>query len=241
MDLQGARPRSRSSPPPGSQRGSRAGAALALAFVGWNPLLALHFAGGGHNDAWMAALVVGALAAAAAGPEEPRRRCVGARDPRQVGRDRLPAAARARGAGDGPLASRTLGFAAAAAVVVALASWRYGLAWLGAFGPLARNANEETRFAIPHRLEQLGVPHWLAIARARTRVRRRATRGSLREAWRGRARLGLAAALLLLTVPYLAPWYAAWTIPLAAAEEDEPARILGFALTVYLLPQTVPL
>lgn len=30
---------------------------FACAFVGWNPLLALHFAGGGHNDAWMAALV----------------------------------------------------------------------------------------------------------------------------------------------------------------------------------------
>jgi hypothetical protein len=39
--------------------------AFAFAFVGWNPLLALHFAGGGHNDAWVAVLVVGALAAAA--------------------------------------------------------------------------------------------------------------------------------------------------------------------------------
>ena len=34
----------------------------AAAFVGWNPLLALHFAGGGHNDAWMMALFLGALA-----------------------------------------------------------------------------------------------------------------------------------------------------------------------------------
>ena len=41
--------------------------ALALAFVGWNPLLAVHFAGGGHNDALLALLVVGALAAGAAG------------------------------------------------------------------------------------------------------------------------------------------------------------------------------
>src|SRR2546426_6197670 len=40
---------------------------LAGAFVGWNPLLAVHFAGGGHNDVWIAALVLGALAAGAVG------------------------------------------------------------------------------------------------------------------------------------------------------------------------------
>src|SRR5262249_14851005 len=41
--------------------------AFAVAFVGWNPLLALQFAGGGHNDAWIAALVLAALAFAVAG------------------------------------------------------------------------------------------------------------------------------------------------------------------------------
>lgn len=44
--------------------------AFAAAFVGWNPLLALHFAGGGHNDAWMAALVLGALALGTSGRRE---------------------------------------------------------------------------------------------------------------------------------------------------------------------------
>src|SRR3954467_5793660 len=46
----------------------------ALAFVGWNPIVALHAAGGGHNDAWIAALMTGALALAAAG----RRQWAGA-------------------------------------------------------------------------------------------------------------------------------------------------------------------
>src|SRR5204863_4620255 len=41
--------------------------AFAAAFVGWNPLLAVHFAGGGHNDAWMMAFVLAALAAAMVG------------------------------------------------------------------------------------------------------------------------------------------------------------------------------
>src|SRR5207247_7191904 len=35
--------------------------ALAAAVVGWNPLLALQSAGGGHNDVWMMALVLAAL------------------------------------------------------------------------------------------------------------------------------------------------------------------------------------
>ena len=48
--------------------------ALALVLVGWNPAMALDFAGGGHNDAWMAALVVAALALAASG----RRQLAGA-------------------------------------------------------------------------------------------------------------------------------------------------------------------
>ena len=38
--------------------------AFAAAFVGWNPLLAVHFAGGGHNDAWMMASCWGAPLAA---------------------------------------------------------------------------------------------------------------------------------------------------------------------------------
>ncbi len=35
---------------------------FAVAFIGWNPLLAVHFGGGGHNDAAAVALVSGALA-----------------------------------------------------------------------------------------------------------------------------------------------------------------------------------
>ena len=46
------------------------------------------------------------------------------------------------------------GFAAAALVVVGLATWRYGLDWLRAFRLLARNAESQTSYALPHRLEQ---------------------------------------------------------------------------------------
>src|SRR5207237_406566 len=40
---------------------------FAAAFVGWSPLLALHFAGGGHNDVLMMLFVLAALAAGRAG------------------------------------------------------------------------------------------------------------------------------------------------------------------------------
>ena len=40
---------------------------FAAAFVGWNPLLAIHFAGGGHNDALMLALVLSGLVFAGSG------------------------------------------------------------------------------------------------------------------------------------------------------------------------------
>lgn len=213
--------------------------AFAAAFVGWNPFLALHFAGGGHNDAWMAVCVLGALA-------------LGRRDHRQWAGASWAAAifikwvaavflplraleARASGRRVGHL-----GFALAALAVVAVASFEFGRHWLGAFGPLARNANKETQFALPHRLKELGVPHELALAlfAAAFAV---AYAWLARQAWRGRARLGLAAGLLLCASPYLVPWYVVWAVPVAAVEEDPPAQWLALALCAYLLRQRVPL
>jgi hypothetical protein len=213
--------------------------ALALAFVGWNPLLAVHFAGGGHNDALVALLLVGVLAASASG----RRQLAGvawvlAAAVKWVPLLLFPLRAlesRARGRSVGHL-----GFAAAAIVVVAAATWRYGTGWLHAFGPLARNANHETRWSIPHRLEQFGVPHAAALAIVAVAF---ALAYALlaHEAWRGRARLGLATCAILLALPYLVVWYLVWALPLAAAEDDEAAGLLSLALCAYLLRQTVPL
>ena len=213
--------------------------AFAAAFVGWNPLLAIHFAGGGHNDAWMAALVLGALALGASG----RRQLAGvawavALFVKWVPVVLLPLRAieaRATGRRVGHL-----GLACAFVAIALLATLRYGRDWLGALGPLARNANQETSFAIPHRLTQLGLPREVAwtLAGAAFAV---GYGWLVREAMRGRARLGLAAGLLLLTVPYLAPWYTAWAVPLAAAEDDRAAQLVALVLTAYLLRQTVPL
>jgi len=203
--------------------------ALAAAFVGWNPLLAVHLAGGGHNDAWVGALLLAALAMQAAGVAWAFGAAV-----KWVPLVLLPlhALQARRRAGVGA-------FAVATASVAALATWRYGFAWLDAFGPLADNARQTTSYALPHRLSQLGVSEGAAIALF----------AALfvfvylvlaREAWRGRARLALASIALLACAPYVTPWYLAWVVPLAAIEEDKLARGLALAFTAYLLPQTIP-
>jgi alpha-1,6-mannosyltransferase len=215
----------------------RLGGAFAGAFVGWNPVVAVHAAGGGHNDAWVGALVLGALVLAAG----PRRRLAGvawavATLVKWVPLVLLPLRA---------LEARTRGrrvshvaFAATAAVVVAVATLVYGIAWVESFGPLARNADEMTSYALPSRLIDLGVPKVAALVAA----------GALFlgvyvwlvvQAQRGRARLALAAGLLVVCSPYVAPWYLAWVVPLAAVEEDRAGRALALALSAYVLPQTI--
>jgi alpha-1,6-mannosyltransferase len=212
---------------------------FAWAFVGWNPLLALHFAGGGHNDAWMAALVLAALALVAVG----RGRLGGAVWALAIAVKWVPLvllplhalAERRRGQ-----RLAYAGLAAAALAIASVATWRYGLAWVGALGPLAGNAGEGTSFALPRRLETIGVPYGLAVGLL-VAAFAAAYFLLVREAWRGRARLGLAAALFLLATPYLVAWYVVWAVPLAAAEDDRLAQMLALGLSAYLLSQAVPL
>jgi alpha-1,6-mannosyltransferase len=212
---------------------------LAVAFVGWNPVLAVHLAGGGHNDALLGALLMAALALSASR----RLQAAGAMWALAVLVKWVPLlflglrAVEARATGR-PTAHR--GFAITFAVVLGLGTWRYGLHWAEAAVPLASNAALETSYAIPHRLEQLGAPHAVAVALAAA-----AFVGGVvwlvGEARRGRARLGLAACLVLVTTPYLAVWYLGWAVPLAGADDDDVAKAAALALTAYLLPQTIPL
>jgi alpha-1,6-mannosyltransferase len=205
--------------------------AFAAAFVGWNPLLAVSSAGGGHNDALMLALILGALALAA------RRRDISA-----GGLWMLAAAVKAPALFLLPLqlvraSSRfwagcvLAGIAGAFAATVA-----FGSGWLGSLGRLAPN---ESRYAIPARIEQLGVPDGAAHGLAAVALGIGAL-WLLRQARQGRPRLALGACLLLLTSPWLLPWYATWPVALAAVEEDAEAQVLALGLAAYLLPDRVP-
>ena len=223
-------------------RGSRPQPAFAAAFVGWNPLLAVHFAGGGHNDAWMMAFVLGGARARGLREARARRRRLGGGDRDQVGAAPLPAAPAARGAQHRP-PGRPPGLRRCAAIViVALATWRYGLSWIGAAGPLATNlAEDRAWYAIPVRIASLGAARGRGRARCSPPASCVAYAWLLREAWRGRARLALTAGLLLVCTSWLVPWYAVWAVPLAAVEEDRTARMLALALSAYLLRDAVPI
>ena len=213
--------------------------ALAAAFVGWNPILAIHLAGGGHNDAWIGLLVLGALALAASR----RATAAGTSWIAAIAVKWVPLVFLALHLLEARARRQRLGLAGllgGAAAVAAVASWRYGWRWLGALAPLADNARLETRYALPHRLESTGLPRDVALGLAVTVLA-----GGLmllaRHAARGRARHALAACLLLVTTPYLAVWYLGWAVPLAAADDDDRlARVGVLALCAYLLPQTIP-
>jgi hypothetical protein len=213
--------------------------AAAVAFVGWNPVVAIHSAGGGHNDA----LVGGLAALAVALALRRRHELAGAAWVLAVLVKWVPLvflllASVAERARRRPVGVR--GIALTAAVLGVLSTLAFGLDWLRAAGPLAANATRETSYALPARLEQLGLPHGLALGLAIAGF----AVGLLalaREATRGQARLGLAACLVLSTTPYLAVWYLAWAVPLAGADDDRAARLVALALTAYLLPQTIPL
>ena len=214
--------------------------AFAAAFVGWNPVLAIHSAGGGHNDALVGGLAATAVALAA----HRRASWSGGAWALAAFVKWVPVvffalavlAARARGRPTG-----AAGFAVTALVAGALATWRYGLDWLGALGPLADDAVRRTSYALPSRLDQVGVPYGVALALSLALLAL-GLAWLARDASRGRLRLGRSACLGLATTPYLAVWYLAWAVPLAAPEDDDrAARLAALALTAYLLPQTIPL
>jgi hypothetical protein len=204
--------------------------AFAAAFVGWNPMLAVSFAGGGHNDALMLVLMLGALALAS------RRR-----DAAAGGLWMLAAAVKAPALFLLPLQlvrSRRHFWAGCVVAGIAgslAATLVFGSNWL----TIGRLGHNEARYAIPVRLEQLGVPDRGAhlIAAAALVV---GGLWLLRQALQGRTRLALGACLLVLTTPWLLPWYATWPVVLAAVEEDAAAQVLALAIAAYLLPARVP-
>ena len=211
--------------------------AFAVAFVGWNPLLAIDFAGGGHNDVLMVALVLAALVLAAIG--RGRLSSVAWASSiyvKWVSVLLLPLHLLAEHAAGRRVAWRSLTAALAAGALIATAG--FGLHWAAAATPLAHTAAHGSRFAISGRLQSLGLPRWAALTLIATAFVV-AYALLLRSAARGRARLGLASGLLLLAAPYVVSWYTVWAVPLAAAEDDAAAQLLSLGLCAYLLQQGI--
>ncbi len=206
----------------------RTRSAAAVAFLGWSPLLALHFAGGGHSDAVMMALVLAAVAAGTSGLGGALWPVASAFKPfppilvpLELAKRRLDVGAR-----------WWIGLVASSAAVTVIATAFFGTAWIRA---ATVGAHEASPLGGVHWLVQLGLTHRNAVLGAAA-VFLIVYAALLRDAWRrGRARLSLAASALCLTSSLLRPWYALWPVALAALEEDAFAAVVAYALSGYLL------
>ena len=207
--------------------------AFAAAFVGWNPLIALHHAGGAHNDAWMMAFVVAGIALAVRG----RAQLGGAAWAAGLAVKWFPIVLlplELVGSRRGARPFGVLGFLAGGAALAVVATVRFGVDWPRALVPIGNQAQRWNSLSLVHHLTQLGIPGRPATA-ALALLFALAYLWLLREAWRGRVRLALASGLFALSLAWLAPWYATWAIALAAVEEDRAARWLALGLTVYFV------
>ena len=223
--------RSRSPGPPGTRptlppwtfKALAAAAGLAAAFLaaGWHgagssrsPSRAgirssPHLAGGGHNDAWLAALLLAALALGLSVP--PRRSLAGAAWALAIAVKWVPVVFLALVAitrGPSRPAVGVRGFAVTAVIVALLATAQYGSTGQAAADAGGqRRAGDELRASRPGRATRCLRTRPLVLFAAGFVVGlallARAARG-------GRLLLGRAALLVLLTTPYLAVWYLAW-------------------------------
>lgn len=207
----------------------RTRSAAAVALLGWSPLIALHYAGGGHNDAWMTALLVLAVAV----PSSAR---AGAAWPLAAGFKAVPAILLPL-----ELAARRLqrprrwwlAFAVAALAILVGATLAWGPHWITAS---LSSAHQTSPLGGVHWLTELGLRHRYAVLLGGLAFAAFYL-ALLRAAWRtGRARLSLAATALLLTSSLLRPWYALWPLGLAAVEEEDGlAAVAALALCAYVL------
>jgi hypothetical protein len=210
--------------------------AFAAAFVGWNPLLALHFAGGGHNDATMMALVLGGALLLRAG-----RTVIGtavwtagiaikwilaAFLPLEwAARRRLPSIKQA-----------AAGFVVLAAISFAV--WH--IDWLRSITGLRNRENLVSSTSVAWWLSQHVGGSAIRWAHVVVAVFLALYLVLLVHAWRRRrARVGLAAGLLVAATSFLGPWYAVWSVSLSAVEEDVAAWWLSVGLTAWLLRDAV--
>jgi Glycosyltransferase family 87 len=132
------------------------------------------------------------------------------------------------------------GFAVVSAALALFTLWHYGSSRTSVRESISNQVNQLSSISMPYWLTQLGVPQRLATVLLAV-VFLGAYAWLARQAWRGRARLGLCAGLFLLAVPWLQPWYVLWPVSLAAVDDDSAARLLAVALTAYFLRDPLPL
>ncbi len=206
----------------------RTRSAAAVALLGWSPLVALHFAGGGHSDALLMVFTVLAIALgtrAAGGASWPLAAMFKAIPavllPLDLARTRFRRPRRF-----------WIGLVASTVVLTAAAVAAFGTGWLSTS---VIGAHGSSGMGGVHFITQTGLRHRYAVVIGAL-VFAGVYLVLFREAWqRGRPHLGLAAAALCMCSSLLRPWYGLWPLALAATEGDGISEAAAYALSAYLL------
>jgi hypothetical protein len=204
----------------------RTRSAASVALLGWSPLVAFHFAGGGHQDAVLTLALVGALAVGPTlwgGALWPVAGLVKAVPvvvlPLELARRRL----------DVPRAF-WVGLVGAAVLLAVVATGVFGTGWLTASTIAAHGTSP---IGGVHFLTETGLRHRYAVVIGGL-VFIAVYAVLLREAWvRGRPHLGFALVALCMCSSLLRPWYAVWPLAVSAFEEDGLSMVAAFALAAY--------
>lgn len=205
----------------------RTRSATGVALLGWSPVVALHFAGGGHSDAFLVLFLAGAVAftgratGGAAWPLATMFKAVPAvLLPLELARIRLRA----------PRAF-WIALVGSAVFLGALATALFGTGWASTS---ALSVHGTSPIGGVHFLTEAGLRHRYAVV-AGALVFAVAYVALLRVAWvRGRSHLGLAAVALCMCSSLLRPWYALWPLALAAVEEDGVSQVAAYSLAAYV-------
>ncbi len=202
--------------------------ARSVAFLGWNPLIALHYAGAGHNDAWMTVALVAAVAARGS-PAGGLAWTLGSGFkpvpaillPLELARARLRLPLRF-----------WVGLVGSGIAFIVVATALFGTPWATASSV---GAHATSPIGGVNVVVEAGVRHRNAVVICGL-VFLAVYAVLLRRAWvTGRANLAVAAVALCLLSSLLRPWYALWPVALAAVEADGPGELAAYGLSVYLL------
>lgn len=214
----------------------------AVAFVALNPLLLVHIAGGGHNDALMILLAMLAVAAAlTARPALAGVGLVASAAVKAAGALYAPFAI--AGAASAPRRRMLVAVLATAVATAAAGLAAFGPDVLEAVGVAGGNQDTVSRWSVPATLARLSgidvdaIRAVLAVAYAGSLIALLVA--SARGADWVRA-AGWAAFGLLVASAYMAPWYLIWLLPLAAISRDRRLIAASVALTLLQVANGVP-
>jgi len=214
----------------------------AAAFVALNPLMLVHLAGGGHNDALMMLAATAAIAAAlTARPALAGAGLIVATAVKAAAA--LYAPFMIAGAAAGERRRLLAGLLVALVAVAAAGLIAFGPDVLEAVGVAGGNQGTISRWSVPATLARLGGIDVDLVRAALAVVYAVALAALLLWSARGgdwvRA-AGWAAFGLLCASAYMAPWYLIWVLPVAAISRDRALLAAAAALTALQVVNGVP-